>query len=218
MRKSLLFVLVGVLLAIGWWFLFISPRNADIAEADDQLAAAQAQESRLRTQIAQLIEIQNDEILYLDAITQLETLIPERPLLDEFIEDIDELAAETGIDLRSLAPSVPVQRVDSDLRVINVSAQIEGEFFDILGFLFGLNDMERLVRVDGLALTSGVDEDGVTILNVSLDMRLFTLADLVPTPEELLPPTPGDEVPLEDETGTEALGGGLGASSVLGGG
>jgi len=222
LRRTLLIVLVSLLLAVGWWFFFISPRNGDIADAKDQLEAAQSQEQRLRVQIAQLMEIQDDEILYLDAISRLETLIPERPLLDEFIEDVDSLAADTGIALRSMAPSVPVQRADSDLRIINVSIQIEGEFFDILGFLFGLNDMERLVRVDGLSLTSGVDEEGTTLLNVSLDLRLFTLADLIPTPEELLPPDPtddgGDQLPDDGGgDGTEALVGGIGASSVLGG-
>ncbi len=222
MRRSLLVVLVCLLLAVGWWFFFISPRNADIAAARDELEAAQSQEQRLRVQIAQLSEIQDDEILYLDAISRLEMLIPERPSLDEFIEDVHELALDTGIGLRSMAPSVPVQRIESELRIINVSIQIEGEFFDILGFLFGLNDMERLVRVDGLTLSSGIDEEGETLLNVSLDLRLFTLADLIPTPEELLPPSPTDggteDLPDDDsDGGTEALVGGIGASSVLGG-
>ena len=81
--------------------------------------------------------------------------------------------------------------------------------------------MQRLVRVDGLSLTSGIDEEGSTLLNVSLDLRLFTLADLIPTPEELLPPDPtedgGDELGDETGDGTEALVRGIGASSVLGG-
>jgi Tfp pilus assembly protein PilO len=214
-RKSLLAFLAALLLAIGWWFFFISPRNADIADANDELDAVRAQEQTLRVQIAQLQEIQADELLYLDAITQLEALIPQRPLLDQFIEEIDTLAAASGIELRSLAPSIPVPAEESQLRLINVSAQIEGEFFDVLGFLFGLNDMERLVRVDGVALTSTVDDEGATILNVTLEMRLFTLADLIPTPEDVAAPgfpdegAPPAEVPDDGgdgEEGTEAAG------------
>lgn len=222
MRKGLLALLIAFLLAVGWWFFFISPRNADIADADEQLAASQAQEQRLRVQIAQLEEIQADELLYLDALSELEALIPDRALLDEFIEQVDALAENTGIDLRSLAPSVPVQSADSELRVVNVSAQIEGEFFDVLGFLFGLNDMERLVRVDGVALSSGVNEQGATILNVTLEMRLFTLADLIPTPEEPTSPvSPGDGAEPEEgegEPGTEAFGGSGLLSAGTGGG
>jgi Tfp pilus assembly protein PilO len=216
----LLVVLVGLLLTVGWWFFFISPRNGEIADARDELEAAQAQEQRLRVQIVQLREIEDDEILYLDAISHLESLIPERPLLDEFIEDLDELAGNTSVDLQSMAPSVPEQRLDSELRVVNVPVQVGGEFFDVLGFLFGLNDMERLVRVDGLSLNSAVDDDGGTILSVNLDLRLFTLADLLPTPEELIPPgaEEGGADEASDEPGTEAVGTGIGASSVLGGG
>jgi len=207
-RKGLLAFLVAVLLAVGWWFFFISPRNGDISDARDELEAAQSQEQRLRVQIAQLQEIQADELLYLEAITQLEALVPQQPMLDEFIEAIDTLAASTNIELRSLAPSVPVPSEDSELRRINISAQIEGEFFDVLGFLFGLNDMERLVRVDGVALTSSVDEEGTTVLNVTLEMRLFTLADLIPTPEDATVPGSPDgapeDFPDEDEGATEA--------------
>jgi len=199
-------VLIALLLAVGWWFFFISPRNADIADARDSLEAAQAQEQRLRVQIAQLREIQADELLYLDAITELEKLIPERPLLDEFIEQIDALAADTNIELRSLAPAVPSPTAESELRLIQIAAQIEGEFFDVLGFLFGLNDMERLVRVDSVTVSSSVDEDGATTLTVTLEMKLFTLADLIPTPEEEPAPEDGAETGEDPAEGGETGG------------
>ena len=178
-RGALLGALGAILVLIGWWFLFISPRNADITAAEDQLVAAQQQEQRLRTQIVQLEEIRSKEILYVDAISELQRLIPERPLLEEFIEQIDQLSITNGVELITLAPSLPRADDQTDLREISLSAQIQGEFFEVMGFLFGLSDMERLVRVDGIALSS-TEIDGVTELAVSLDLRLFTLSDLLP--------------------------------------
>ena len=206
-RWVILGVLVALLLAVAWWFFFISPRNARIAEAGDDLAAAQDQELALRAQVSQLMAIRDAEVEYLAGIGQLERLIPERPLLDEFIEGVYALCGTTGVELLNLAPALPVPVTGSSLRQITVSATVEGEFFEVLGFLFGVMDMDRLVRVDAIAVSSGQDETGATSLSVSLSLRLFTLADLVPiaavpddgtgTPDD---GTTGGETPPEAQT------------------
>jgi len=189
MRRGLLLgVLVALLLIVGWWFLLISPRNASIADAEDELQIAQEQEQRLRVQLNQLTEIDANAVLYSEAITRMSTLIPEQPLLDEFIEQIDALAARTGVDLVTLSPAVPTPDPESELRVISASVEIHGGFFDVLGFLFGLNDMERLVKVTSIAVTSSSSESGATELTVSLQLEAYTLADLVPIGEELPEP------------------------------
>jgi Tfp pilus assembly protein PilO len=189
MRRGLLLgVLVALLLIVGWWFLLISPRNASIADAEDELQIAQEQEQRLRVQLNQLTEIDANAVLYSEAITRMSTLIPEQPLLDEFIEQIDALAARTGVDLVTLSPAVPTPDPESELRVISASVEIHGGFFDVLGFLFGLNDMERLVKVTSIAVTSSSSESGATELTVSLQLEAYTLADLVPIVEELPEP------------------------------
>jgi Tfp pilus assembly protein PilO len=189
MRRGLLLgLLVAVLLIVGWWFLLISPRNASIADAQDELEIAQEQEQRLRVQLNQLSEIDANAVLYADAITRMQALIPERPLLDEFIEQIDALAAGTGVALVTLSPAVPTPDSESELRVISASVEIHGGFFDVLGFLFGLNDMERLVKVTSIAVTSSSTEAGATELTVSLQLEAYTLADLVPVSGELPDP------------------------------
>jgi len=182
MRRVSIFVALAVLLAtVAWWFLLIGPRNTSIADLEDERFVAVDTEQRLRVQIRLLQDIRDREVEYAAAVGRLDALIPERPRLEEFIEQVYTLAGETGVDLQSLSPSVPVAATDgTDLREISVSAQIEGEFFEILGFLFGLSDMERLVRVDGVALSSSTAEDGTTVLSASLELRLFTLADLLP--------------------------------------
>ena len=182
MRRLSIFIVFAVLLAtVGWWMFLIGPRNSRIASLEDDRFVAVDTEQRLRVQIRLLQDIRDREVEYIAAVGRLNALIPDRPRLEEFIEQVYALAGDTGVDLQSLSPSVPVAATDgSDLRQIAVSAQIEGEFFEILGFLFGLSDMERLVRVDGVALSSSTTEDGSTVLSASIEMRLFTLADLLP--------------------------------------
>ena len=195
MRRVALFGFFGaLLLLVAWWFLFISPRNTQIDEAKSDLIAAQSDESRLRGQIAALQDISDSEVEYLAGIGTLETLIPAEPLLDQFIEEINELAIATGVELSTLAPSVPsLVQESADLRQITVVTNLEGTFFDVMGFLFGLTEMDRLVRVDGVTLSSVTDEAGNTVLTVTLEMNLFTLSDLVPIIIEAPPTDDGDD-------------------------
>jgi Tfp pilus assembly protein PilO len=179
-RWRLVGLLLALLLAVGWWVFFISPRNARITEARDGLEVARQQEVTLRAQIAQLQEIRDAEVEYLAGIGKMEALIPERPLLDEFIEKIYELSSATGVELLNLAPAPPTVMIGSELRQITVAVTIDGQFFEVLGFLFGIMDMDRLVRVDSISAASSQDEAGATTLSVSLGLRLFTLSDLVP--------------------------------------
>ncbi|HUU61552.1 MAG TPA: type 4a pilus biogenesis protein PilO [Acidimicrobiia bacterium] len=179
-RWALLGVLLVLLLTVGWWFLLIAPRNARIAEEQDNLQAVQQQEVTLRTQIARLQEIRDSEVEYLAGLGKMQALIPEEPLLDRFIDELFSLTEATGVELSEMSPAVPVVVIGSELRQIEVEAIVRGEFFEVLGFLFGLNDMERLVRVDAINLASSQDEQGATVLSAGLTMRLFSLSDLLP--------------------------------------
>ena len=211
MRRVGLLVALGVLVVTGaWWMFLISPKNGDIADLERELTTAIDAEQRLRVEINELEAIRQAEVEYLAALGRLDALIPERPLLEDFIEQIYELTKETGVELQTLAPSVPSSPDDSELREVAVSVQIEGEFFEILGFLFGLNDMERLVRVDAIAVSSAVEEGGGTILSASIEAKLFTLADLLPLLDEVKALTPEEDAPPPDdgEGDLEALGAG----------
>ncbi len=191
MRRMGLFATLAVLLVTGaWWMFLIGPKNGEIADFEKELNVAIDNEQRLRVKINELEAVRQAEVEYLAALGRLDALIPERPLLEEFIEQIHELTNETGVELQTLAPSLPEISDDSDLREVVVSAQIEGEFFEVLGFLFGLSDMERLVRVDSVAVSSAVDETGETVLSASVEMVLFTLADLFPAIEDVATITP----------------------------
>lgn len=181
MRRWVLLGLVfAVLLAVAWWFFLISPRNARIAEEHDNLLAAQQQEVTLRTRLARLQEIDEARLEYEAGIGTLGQLIPDQPLLDAFIDEVAALAESTGVDLTELSPAVPAVAEGSELREIDIQAVVNGEFFEILGFLFGLNDMERLTRVDAIDVLASQQEGGGTLLSVNLSLRLFTLSDLIP--------------------------------------
>ncbi len=201
-RWALLGFLVAVLLLASWWFLLISPRNGRIDEAHRQLEAAQTQELTLKAQIVDLQKTKDSEAEYQAAIAELGVLIPELPVLEDFFDQIYELSLSSGVKLLSMSPAPPIGIANSELREISVPTTVEGGFFEILGFLFGLSDMDRLVRVDGVSVAANQNELGQTVLTVSLDLRLFTLTDLLPLPE-----LPSEEMPAGGTSSTLPGGG-----------
>lgn len=190
-RTSVLVVLIVLIVSGAWWMFLISPRNDDIDRLQTERQAAIDTANTLQARIQRLEQIRDSEVEYLAALATLDALIPDRPRLETFIEEVHALANDTGVELQTLAPSLPVQpEAGSELREITVSASVEGEFFEVLGFLFALSDMERLVRIDSISAASSQTETGATVLAVSLELNLFTTADLLPVNEE--PPGTSD--------------------------
>lgn len=153
---------MGILVAAVWWVFFISPKNSDISEIEGQTETAQNAELGLRAQLSQLQAIADSELTFRTALGELDSAIPENPDIADFIEAVNLLALESGVELISISPAQPAAIEGAQYFEIGLNMSLEGQYFEILGFLFGLSDMERLVRVDGISLaataTEAVDE------------------------------------------------------------
>ncbi|MGI9610047.1 MAG: type 4a pilus biogenesis protein PilO [Acidimicrobiia bacterium] len=188
MRRGL--ILGGLLLFIitaGWWFLFMSPKSSEIAEFNDQRDAAQLEQSTLEARRNELAALEAKEADFLLGISEVQASIPATPDGAALIEDINTLAETTGIDLLSFSPSVPGQSPIEGLVEIQMTMTFEAPYFKVLSFLFALEDLERLVRVDQVSVTSTVLEDGTNLLSTSLTASAFSLSELVPATTEVTP-------------------------------
>jgi len=149
----LLVVLVMLLVTVLWWLFVFSPKQDGIASAEIEYDNALLQESQLQTRIAELQSIRDNELSYLFAIGQMESSIPASPQADAFIEDITFLAESTGVTVSSITLNPPTTDITTGGFEISISLSLEGEYFEILGFLYGVEALDRLVRVDAIGLT-----------------------------------------------------------------
>lgn len=202
--QLLLVVVVLILVTVAWWFLLIRPRNADIAAADQRVASLVSERQSLRSQIDGLNRIKDSEVTFIFAIGEMEASVPQNPDLDDYLEDVTFLAARSGIEVSTLSAAVPAPVVGTPgLFQIDISLSAQGGFFEALGFLFGLEDLDRLMRVDTISFTQlssgpsevdpGENEEGITprveagLVQIELSGRLFTRSSVsVETPP---PPT-----------------------------
>lgn len=157
--KLLIGFLVLILITVLWFLFFFSPRRDAIASAEAEYDNALLRESSLRTRLSVLQGIKDNELSYLFAIGEMEASIPSTPQADAFIEDITFLAESTGVELSSISLTPPIADAETGGFEVPIAISIEGEYFEILGFLYGVEALNRLVRVDGITLTPMAVED-----------------------------------------------------------
>jgi type IV pilus assembly protein PilO len=199
MRRTglILGVLAVLLVSALWWFFVISPTNTKIADAQDQTRAAEDNEVLLLTQLSRLKKIQENELTYRSAIGALDAAIPPTPQMPALIDALTELANDSGVEWESGTYGNPVEVEGKDYFEIPVNLTVQGQFFEVLGYLYGIADLERIVRVDSVSLSPTEDDDGFTVENVSISAVTFTTGNVVlpapePTTTTTTTTTPGD--------------------------
>jgi len=178
-RTGFVFGFLGIVLLTALWYMFsLRPINERIADTQTQLQTESDTEVLLRTRLASLKKIQDNELNYISAIGAMDAQIPPTPQMPALIDDLDALADETGVDWLGSTIGNPTQNENQDYFEIPISIRIQGQFFEVLGYLYGIADLERLVRIDGIAIAPN-NEDGFTMLDVTISAKAFTTSDLM---------------------------------------
>ena len=201
-RTSLILGVLGVVLVTAlWWLFVISPTNTKITDAEDQLQSAQDNQTLLRTQLARLKKIEENQLTYLSAIGALEVGIPPTPQMPALIDKLAELAEDKGVEWNSGTYGNPTEVDDQDYFEIPISLSVKGQFFEVLGYLYGIADLERIVRVDAVSLQPEQNEDGFTVETVSIVAVTFTTGNVVlpGVPEEVTETTTTTTTPEDGE-------------------
>jgi Tfp pilus assembly protein PilO len=180
-------VLLGVIVVLLWNLLIFAPKGRDLSAAKKDTQAAKSLEPGLRTQLAQLQEINKNGPEIAAQLDRLSAAVPTSPDLDGFILSANQIAVQSGIDWLSVSPSV-TQAGTTGVSVIPLTVSIEGGFFQVLDYLNRLEDLGRLVIVDAISATAGGSGTGSTgtattgapTLAVTLTGRMFTMAEPAP--------------------------------------
>ncbi len=183
-------VLGLVVVLIAWNALFYGPAGKDLDEAKEQRDVAEREVDSLDARLKELRVDAENKPARLALKEELAAMIPELPQLESFIRAADDIRAETGVDWISVAPTEPTPS-PTGISEIRMSIQLEGGFFQVQEYLKRLEDLSRLVVIDAIQISAGVqaDEDGGTpslsgapTLSVTLTARMFTQATGLITP------------------------------------
>jgi Tfp pilus assembly protein PilO len=214
-RRSALFAIIGgaIVLVLLWYFLFFAPTSSDLNDTRDEVATAERQQQELENSIRRLKELSANQTQQEADLRTLRAAIPPTPDLGAFILQANEIATASGIDWLSISPSPPAANTSGANSTIALSIQVDGGFFQVLDYLNRLEDLDRLVIVDDVSVSSGGEgaggastggttggsestfdsgEGGAPTLSVTLTGRMFT----------------GQAAPAAGTGGTATAGGG----------
>ena len=80
--------------------------------------------------------------------------MPPNPQMDALIFELNQLADDSGVTWLNSRYSVPADPLSTGVREVDIAMTVEGQYFEVLGYLYGINEMDRLIRVDGLNMDS----------------------------------------------------------------
>jgi Tfp pilus assembly protein PilO len=182
-RTTLVLIVGAVVVFTGlWWVFVVGGVDNRIEDADLRAQDLELQRASVERQLLRLQEAGESRRAYRQALDAIEQSIPAEPDMAGFIEDLNDLADRNGVDIVAIGSSEPrpfVGDPPTDVLVIDLDLALEAQFFEMLGFLFALEDFERLVVIDSISVNPGGGEslDSPTfeqdVLTVNMTSRIF---------------------------------------------
>jgi Tfp pilus assembly protein PilO len=163
-RTTLIVVAVGaVVLVLLWYFILFAPTSSDLSSTRDDVSEIESQNQELQNTVRRLKELSRNSVEQQAQLRTLRAAIPSTPDLGEFILQANEIASAAGIDWLSIAPTPPAASGGAGpTSTITLSIQVEGQFSAVLDYLNRLEDLERLVVVDGVNVSVGGGAEGAS--------------------------------------------------------
>ena len=171
-QKVLIFILVMVLIAVGFWMLVYTPIQKDIEQANNKLSDLEQEKERLE-QLKRNQEKMSQKI----ADLQQELLIAREKLpasaeIPSLLQRIHNQAKTAGLEITTFQRNEEVPR--QYYIEIPVSMELRGTFDELANFFYYIGRMTRIVNVTDINLQrieSGLAQDGT--LKVSAKATTF---------------------------------------------
>ncbi|MDH4112515.1 MAG: type 4a pilus biogenesis protein PilO [Actinomycetota bacterium] len=167
-------VLVGLLM-----FLLVLPKMGQVSEANDTLAAAQAQQATLESQLAALEQAELAAPEAKATIRSVEEQIP--PTADEpgMLLLVKGAAARSSVELTNLTPGTPTLEAGSGLSAIPLAVTASGNYFQLTEFLYSIETLPRAAKVSTISFGSAGGEGATTttvtnLLQLQASVTLYT--------------------------------------------
>ena len=202
-RQAVLLGVLGTVLVVALWWLFLyAPGQDELAAIEDEIAAAEAEQASLETRIAALEAVRARAPETEAAIARLRSLVPDDPALPSALRQLTAAALDAGIDVTAVATSRP-EVVDEaiGLNAAGVSITATGSYFQLVDFLRRVEDPQITARgltFSNLAVTTAVPPT----LTISLTGQMYAVLEPPPEPDGEQEAAPADDG-TEDDDGAE---------------
>ena len=157
MKRRSIFILVALVLVaavVAYWFLLLKPLRENIAEYEGRIEEERQQLMVLQAKLAQMSQMKEEAVRNEARLVELAKMVPFSPELPSLILQIQDLAAEAGIDFITITPGEATEA--PSFQVIPLDLKFSGSFFDVNDFIYRAEQLVgapgRLLTVDSVSL------------------------------------------------------------------
>jgi Tfp pilus assembly protein PilO len=172
----------ALVILAGGWFLLVSPKRSDAASLRSQTSDKQRANQLLASQLATLKSQAKDLPAQQAKIAAVAAKIPDNGAMPTLIRSLNSAAADTGVELVSLAPGQPTAVAPAaaaattptagsttarstaaaasmvgTLQSVGVTLNVVGSYFQVAEYLDRLENLTRAFRVTGFTETPGLN-------------------------------------------------------------
>ena len=192
-------LLVIVLLAVGYYFLLLSPLLNRLDERVEERSQKEAQLAELQQKIAQLEAVKRNAPETERQLLELSKRVPTQPEIPTLVVQIEEIANASGVTQLSIQPGTPAPPPGGgDFFVVPITMSFEGTYEQMQDFLRRTGELARLVTVNGVTYQE-VGEEGTTLAEIEQPLQVEIEAEVYFKPEDV-PAGPAPAAPAPPET------------------
>jgi Tfp pilus assembly protein PilO len=154
-------------------FFLVLPKMGEVSTANEDLDAARAQQGTLESQLAALEQAQAAAPEAKAIIQDVERRIP--PTADEagLLLLVKNAALSSGVTQSNLSVGTPTLDPLTGLSSISLAVSAEGSYFSLTEFLYTLETLPRVAKVQSVQLSPGTGEtDATTTTTISNLLQL----------------------------------------------
>jgi Tfp pilus assembly protein PilO len=169
-RNPLVVGLIAATALLLFAFVIVFPQGGRVEQAERDLVAAEEELSGLQDEVSAL-EAFAASGAGPASLAAIQEQLPTQSDLPELFETLREAARVAEVELAGISPGVPVVAPSGSASIIPLGITVEGSYFSLASFLFELEHLDRLARVNGVSITP--QSDGGR-LSMQLSAEVYT--------------------------------------------
>jgi Tfp pilus assembly protein PilO len=165
---------VALVVAVLLIVFLVLPKLHDISSAQSSLTAAQTENSTLNSQLNALDQAKQEAVKNKAIIANVQRQIPPTVDLPSIFLLMQNAAVRAGVQLSTMTPTTPVADPTTGLTAVSMTFTATGTYFALTEYLYNLQTLPRVAKVQNVTLSSSTSSSGVSGLSMTGAVTLYT--------------------------------------------
>ncbi len=172
MRPSVFIFIFAIIIFAAGWFTTIKSKRQEIAKKQEVYQNLQNQLRKTTAVVKRKKEANRRLQIISKKWAQAQKMLPKEASIPQLLRTLTKLSGSCDVKIQHLKPSP--QREKEKYTEIPIEVKIAGGYHNIGRFMAGLNNMSRIVKVQGLKLSEGKElEEGEFVISAAFALITY---------------------------------------------